>query len=113
MKQILITGAGSYIGSSVETYLAQWPEQYQVDTLDMIGDGWKDHDFHGYDAVVHVAGIVHREDSKNDPGSHKDRHEKIGEGYIGIEAFESSSDDDDANSNNRNLKFIRFEGCCS
>ena len=68
MKHILITGAGSYVGSSVETWLNQWPESYRVDTLDMIGDGWKDHDFHGYDAVVHVAGIVHREDSKNDPG---------------------------------------------
>ena len=25
----------------------------------MIGDGWKDHSFEGYDAVVHVAGIAH------------------------------------------------------
>ena len=68
MKHILITGAGSYVGSSLEAWLRQWPEEYLVDTLDMIGDGWKAHDFHGYDAVVHVAGIVHREDSKKDPG---------------------------------------------
>ena len=27
-------------------------------------------------------------DSKNPLGSHKDRHEKIGEGYIGLDAFE-------------------------
>ncbi len=31
---------------------------------------------------------VHLNDSKNPFASHKDRHEKIGEGYIGIDAFE-------------------------
>jgi UDP-glucose 4-epimerase len=36
MKRILITGANSYIGTSVGKYLAQWPEQYQVDTADTI-----------------------------------------------------------------------------
>ena len=30
---------------------------------------------------------VHINDSKNPFGSHKDRHEKIGEGSIGVEAF--------------------------
>lgn len=67
MKCVLITGAGSYVGSSVESWLRQWPESYRVDTLDMIGDSWRAYDFRGYDAVLHVAGIVHREDSKNDP----------------------------------------------
>ncbi len=31
---------------------------------------------------------VHLNDSKNPLNAHKDRHEKIGEGYIGIDAFE-------------------------
>lgn len=31
---------------------------------------------------------IHLNDSKNPMGSHKDRHEKIGEGSIGVEAFE-------------------------
>lgn len=31
---------------------------------------------------------IHLNDSKNPLGAHKDRHEKIGEGYIGTEAFE-------------------------
>lgn len=30
---------------------------------------------------------IHLNDSKNELGSHKDRHEKIGEGNIGLEAF--------------------------
>ena len=68
MTKILITGAGSYIGSSVETYLAQWPDQYQVDTLDMLDENWKHADFSGYDSVFHVAGIAHiRETEENAP----------------------------------------------
>ena len=67
MKKILITGAGSYIGVSVENYLKQWPEQYHIDTVDMIGDGWKETSFRGYDAVLHVAGLVHQPQTKNDP----------------------------------------------
>ena len=67
MKKILITGANSYVGISVENYLRQWPEDYAVDTLDMIDGSWKDHSFRGYDSVFHVAGIAHREQAKNDP----------------------------------------------
>lgn len=59
MKRILITGANSYIGTSVEKYLAQWPDQYQVDTIDMIDGSWREKSFTGYDSVFHVAGIAH------------------------------------------------------
>ncbi len=59
MKKILITGANSYIGMSFEKYLRQWPEDYQVDTLDMIDGTWRQRDFSGYDCVYHVAGIAH------------------------------------------------------
>lgn len=64
MKKILITGAGSYIGTSFEKYMKQWPEKYQVDTVDMIGDGWMKCDFSGYDTVYHVAGIAHSDNCK-------------------------------------------------
>ncbi len=59
MKKILITGANSYIGTSFEQYMAQWPDQYQVDTVDMIDGGWREKSFAGYDAIFHVAGIAH------------------------------------------------------
>lgn len=59
MKKILITGAGSYIGTSFASYLAQWPEDYQVDTVDMIDGSWRQKSFAGYDCVYHVAGIAH------------------------------------------------------
>lgn len=57
----------------------------------------------GYDIVNNLDGVleefdkvigidrlkaVHLNDSKNPPNSHKDRHEKIGDGFIGIDAFE-------------------------
>lgn len=59
MKKILITGANSYIGTSFEKYMSQWPEQYQVDTVDMVDGSWREKSFAGYDAVFHVAGIAH------------------------------------------------------
>lgn len=57
----------------------------------------------GYDVVNNLDGVleefdktvglsrlkaVHLNDSKNPLAAHKDRHEKIGQGFIGIEAFE-------------------------
>ena len=76
MKKILITGANSYIGTSVEQYLQQWPENYQLDTLDMIDGSWRNRDFAGYDAVLHVAGLVHQPQTKNDPAQ-AERYDRI------------------------------------
>lgn len=66
MKRILITGAGSYIGTSVERWLKQpqFTGMYQVDTVDMRGKAWREKDFSGYDAVFHVAGIAHADVGK-------------------------------------------------
>lgn len=64
MKKILITGANSYIGTSFEKYVAQWPDQYQVDTVDMIDGTWREKNFSGYDCVYHVAGIAHSDTGK-------------------------------------------------
>lgn len=58
-KNILITGANSYIGESVEKWLKQTSERYHVTTLDMLDPHWKEHDFSKYDVVYHVAGIAH------------------------------------------------------
>ena len=42
-----------------------------------------------FDAVIGLDRLkaIHMNDSKNPPGSHKDRHEKLGEGTIGKEAL--------------------------
>ena len=43
-----------------------------------------------FDRVIGLEKLkaIHMNDSKNPFASHKDRHEKIGEGSIGLEAFE-------------------------
>lgn len=76
MKKILITGAGSYIGGAVEAHLARWPEEYQVNTLSVRGEAWKDTSFQGYDAVLHVAGIVHQKKTKDDP-AYRDLYRQV------------------------------------
>lgn len=66
MKKILITGAESYIGTSVKSWLMQpqFEGRYQIDTVDMRGDEWRQRDFSGYDTVFHVAGLAHADVGK-------------------------------------------------
>ena len=64
MKKILITGANSYIGTSFETYLKQFADEYTVDTVDMIDGTWREKSFAEYDTVFHVAGIAHSDNGK-------------------------------------------------
>lgn len=59
MKKILITGKGSYIGTAFKEYMNEFPNDYQVEELDMIDNLWKEHDFSKYDVVFHVAGLAH------------------------------------------------------
>ena len=58
MKKVLITGANSYIGTSFENYVMQCHD-YQIDTVDMIDNTWRDKSFSEYNSVFHVAGIAH------------------------------------------------------
>ena len=59
-KRVLITGAGSYIGQSFLDYAKKYyPENFEIDELDMVGDAWRECDFSNYDIVYHVAGIAH------------------------------------------------------
>lgn len=59
MKKILITGANSFVGTSIERWLMREPDSYKVDTVDTLNDVWKQADFSQYDVVFHVAGIAH------------------------------------------------------
>ncbi|MBD5192961.1 MAG: sugar nucleotide-binding protein [Bacteroidales bacterium] len=59
MKKILITGANSFVGTSVEQWLLRDTEEYVVDTVDTIDGKWREADFSNYDVVFHVAGIAH------------------------------------------------------
>lgn len=59
MKKILITGANSFVGTNIESWLMKEPENFTVDTVDTMNDAWKQVDYTKYDAVFHVAGIAH------------------------------------------------------
>lgn len=63
MKRVLITGAGSFVGTSIERWLDNSFEgsakQFSVDTVDTMNDAWKQAVFSKYDVVFHVAGIAH------------------------------------------------------
>lgn len=59
-KKVLIIGAGSYIGQSFMAYAGEhYPENFEIDELDMMEDDWREYDFSKYDIVYHVAGIAH------------------------------------------------------
>lgn len=66
MKKILITGAGSYIGTKVEQWLKLSPDMFKVDTVDTINDEWQKVDFSNYDVVFNVAGIAHVKAAKGE-----------------------------------------------
>ena len=60
MTKVLITGANSYIGESFRSYaLENYKGDFDIDTIDMKSDEWRENDFSGYDCVFHVAGIAH------------------------------------------------------
>ena len=66
MRRILITGAGSYIGTKVRDWLQQWPEEFMVDVVDTINEKWREVDFGQYDVVYNVAGIAHVKAAKGE-----------------------------------------------
>ena len=97
-----MAGKGSEIGKTFEELNEIIKRVEQSDKVGVCLDTCHVHDG-GYDIVNSIDEVLeqfdkvigidrlkalHLNDSKNPIGAHKDRHEKIGEGYIGINAFE-------------------------
>ena len=97
-----MSGKGSEVGRSFEEIRAIMDMVELNDKLGVCMDTCHVYDA-GYDIVENLDGVldefdriigigklkaIHINDSKNPFCSHKDRHEKIGEGYIGTDAFE-------------------------
>ena len=55
---ILIIGKNSYIGNHIDEWLSN--HGHEVTQLDVLNDEWMYFDYSSYDAIVHVAGIVHQ-----------------------------------------------------
>ena len=91
MKKILITGANSYVGTSLERWLGRWPDRYTVDTVDMVDGSWREKSFRGYDAVFHVAAIVHKEERKNDPAQ-MDLYDRVNH-RLAVETAQKAKDE--------------------
>ncbi len=96
-----MAGKGTEVGRTFEELAAIIERVDLRDHLGVCLDTCHVHDG-GYDIVGDLDGVlaeldrvvgidrlraVHVNDSKNPCGAHKDRHERIGEGYIGAEAF--------------------------
>lgn len=60
---IIIIGKNSYIGNHIDKWLTG--KGHQVTQLDVLTDVWKRFDYSPYDAIVHVAGIVHQPKCKD------------------------------------------------
>lgn len=97
-----MAGKGTEIGRSFEELRAIIDRVELSDKMGVCLDTCHIHDG-GYDIVNDLDGVleafdrvigldrlkaVHLNDSKNPIAAHKDRHEKIGAGYIGLDAFE-------------------------
>lgn len=65
MKRILIIGAESYIGTSLEKWLSRYPLEYKIETIDVRLDDWRNEDFSSFDVAFHVAGIAHVKETRS------------------------------------------------
>lgn len=65
MKRILITGENSYIGVALKKWLMKEPDKYEVHSVSLRNVGLEKKDFSIYDVVVHVAGIAHVKETRD------------------------------------------------
>jgi len=58
-KRVLITGKNSYIGSKFLQWVKQNHIAFEVETVSVRDESWKNIKFSHYDTVLHLAGIAH------------------------------------------------------
>lgn len=65
--KILITGKNSYIGNALKDYLSG-DKTFEIETISLRTNAWKNVDLSQYDSIFHVAGIAHnKKNSKHNP----------------------------------------------
>jgi deoxyribonuclease-4 len=98
-------GAGAQLGSRFEELhamrefgakMTDLPMGFCLDTCHLLAAGWDIATSAGLTAMLREADrllglanvrVIHANDSKTPLGSHADRHEHIGQGYIGLDGF--------------------------
>lgn len=65
-KNVLIMGAGSYIGGSFMDYAAKHYPTLNIEAVDTMDGSWRERDFSKYDIIYHLAGIAHADVGKVD-----------------------------------------------
>lgn len=63
MKRVCITGLNSYIGTALQEHLRTMPELYEVESVSVRTCALGAIDFRGFDAIVHLAAVVHQKES--------------------------------------------------
>lgn len=63
-KKIVILGKGSYIGEKIKEWLNK-TEDYYAYEVDAYNSAWEEESFIGVNAIIHVAGIVHKKNIKD------------------------------------------------
>lgn len=64
--KILVTGTSSYSGTKFKQFVFKNKKEWKIDFLSVRDNNWTQKDFSLYDAVYHVAGMVHvKENSVN------------------------------------------------
>ena len=64
MESILIVGENSYIGGSIVKWFSERYNDYCFETISVRNDAWKAVNFSKYDTVIHLAGMVHVKERK-------------------------------------------------
>lgn len=66
--KVLITGENSYAGTQFEKRISDLNMDWQIDYISVRNDAWKEKDFSIYDAIYHVAAIVHQKEKVENEG---------------------------------------------
>lgn len=57
--KLLITGAGSYVGTKAADYIQDKEPEWTINRISVKTDDWKKLDFSEYNVIFHVAGLAH------------------------------------------------------
>ena len=62
--RVLVTGENSYAGRQFEKRILELNMDWEIDFVSVRNNDWEKEDFSRYDAIYHVAAIVHQKEKK-------------------------------------------------